>query len=165
MRPSLVCLVSTQNSEVLERHGGSRLVIEHLRCVEQHLTTLLQQHRVSFPVINHARSYFAEVNVRVRRAFRKYAIRDMYLGARVSLFDRTRNDKCTCVRAPYVHIPRMYVPSGGLMQAIETATSQPTNLPTTNQLYYYAVAPYNSREPELNVRKARRHYRANKGFL
>lgn len=155
---SLVRLETTQNSEILPRHG-SRLIIETSSM--QHLTSSLQQHRTSFPVIiNRARSYFAEVNVpRVRRgAFRKCAIRDTYLYARVSLFDRMRNDKCTCMRHTH-HVCTIV----GWPYAIETA-NQPASQPT-NQLYYYAVAPCNSRGPELNVRKARRHYRANKGFL
>lgn len=149
-----VLFASARNSELLEpRRFATSDRTSPMRLSHRDNS----RNRTSFPIINRAGSYFAKVNA--FRAFCSYAIRDTYLWERVSLFDRTRNDKCTCMRHTYTpYTLRMCHRRVALCERSKRPTSQPAN-----QLYYYAVAPYNSRGPELNVRKARRHYRANKG--
>lgn len=111
----------------------------------------------NFPVINRE-----TVNVRVRFAGMPLEIR---IGARACLYSTVRemtNARVCAVRAHRVHCVWMCTIVG--WPYASDRNGQPASRPA-NRLYYYAVAPCNSRESELNVRKARRHYRANKGFL
>lgn len=82
----------------------------------------------NFPVINRKLSYLAGMNVRVR--FIGMPL-EMRICARVSLFDRTRNDKCTCMRHTYTpYSSRTYYRRVALCERSKRPTNQPANRPT-----------------------------------
>lgn len=133
----------TNNRNIFD--ASSSILHHHNNSIIPAFQLLIAQDRISRRWTYHVR--FVDVSLEIRS-----------VRARVSI--RPHEKWQLHVYAPRTHHVCIIV---GWFYASDR-NGQPASQPT-NQLYYYAVAPCNSREPELNVRKARRHYRANKGFL
>lgn len=91
-------------------------------------------------------------------------IKDTHLRARRYTFIQPHeNDKCVYMHRAHTAHLHTHHRRVALCKRSKRPTDQPPADQPASRLYYYAVAPCNSRGPELNVRKARRHYRAEHG--